>query len=108
MVDLLGRAGLVDEATEVVDVMPMNPDMAVWLILLGACRKWNDVGLGTYAFEHAVQLYEGDSSAYVCMSNIYMNASVQREARLKEAACSRAFHMWMEDAAQTEEVLGWS
>jgi pentatricopeptide repeat protein len=108
MVDLLGRAGIIDKATELIDEMPVNPDMAVWLILLGACRKWNDVGLGRYAFEHAVQLYEGDSTAYVCMSNIYMNASMQGEAQLKELACSRAFHRWMEDAVQTEEALGWA
>lgn len=38
MVDLLGRAGLVDEAEELVRGMPMAPDDKVLATLLGACR----------------------------------------------------------------------
>ena len=105
IVDLLGRAGLIDKAAEFINNMPLHPDIAVWLILLGACRKWNNVDLGRYAFEHAVQLSESDSTAYVCMSNIYMNASTQ-EAQPEKVGLFKAFHTWMQNT-QTDEVLGW-
>ena len=105
IVDLLGRAGLIDKAAEFINNMPLHPDMAVWVILLGACRKWNNVDVGRYAFEHAVQLSESDSTAYVCMSNIYMNASTQ-EAQPEKLGLFKAFHTWMQNT-QTDEVLGW-
>lgn len=45
MVDLLGRAGLIDQAVDIVRKMPMEPDVVIWAALLGACRctrmwKW--------------------------------------------------------------------
>ncbi|GMN33049.1 hypothetical protein TIFTF001_044755 [Ficus carica] len=38
VVDMLGRAGLVKEAEELVSGMEMEPDEALWGALLGACR----------------------------------------------------------------------
>ncbi|XP_010685428.2 pentatricopeptide repeat-containing protein At2g02980, chloroplastic [Beta vulgaris subsp. vulgaris] len=38
MVDMLGRAGKIQEAVEVVEKMEMEPDEALWRALLGACR----------------------------------------------------------------------
>ncbi|RVW82412.1 Pentatricopeptide repeat-containing protein, chloroplastic/mitochondrial [Vitis vinifera] len=49
--DLLARAGLIDEALDVVSNMPMRPDLVIWRSLLDACCKqnaasrWNDVGM---------------------------------------------------------------
>ncbi len=38
MVDLLGHAGHLQEAENMMKVMPCNPNMAVWMALLSACR----------------------------------------------------------------------
>jgi pentatricopeptide repeat protein len=38
MVDLLGRAGLLDEAEELIGGMPMAPDVKLLVALLGACQ----------------------------------------------------------------------
>jgi len=38
MIDLLGRAGLLDEAEELIWGMPMAPDVKLLVALLGACR----------------------------------------------------------------------
>ncbi|GFY94678.1 pentatricopeptide repeat (PPR) superfamily protein [Actinidia rufa] len=46
MVDLLGRAGLVVEAFELIEKMSVQPDPILWATLLGACKihgKWEDV-----------------------------------------------------------------
>ncbi|RVW31291.1 Pentatricopeptide repeat-containing protein, chloroplastic/mitochondrial [Vitis vinifera] len=41
LVDLLARAGLIDEALDVVSNMPMRPDLVIWRSLLDACCKQN-------------------------------------------------------------------
>jgi pentatricopeptide repeat protein len=38
MVDLLGHAGNLQEAENVIKSMPFKPDVATWMVLLGACR----------------------------------------------------------------------
>jgi pentatricopeptide repeat protein len=71
MVDLLGRAGHLDEAIAVIKKMPFHPGAVVWQSLLGACRKWGHVEFGKLAFENAVSLDQKNVAAYVCMANIY-------------------------------------
>lgn len=38
LVDMLGRSGRIEEAKEVIEKMEMEPDEALWRVLLGACR----------------------------------------------------------------------
>ncbi|KAL5709275.1 hypothetical protein ACHQM5_019983 [Ranunculus cassubicifolius] len=49
MVDLLGRAGQLDKAWELIQSMPMEPDSGVWGALLGACRMHSKIPLGENA-----------------------------------------------------------
>ncbi|CAA6655494.1 unnamed protein product [Spirodela intermedia] len=49
MVDLLGRAGLLDEAALLIQGMPAAPGAGVWGALLGACRIHRRVGLAEKA-----------------------------------------------------------
>ncbi|KAK2966280.1 hypothetical protein RJ640_018091 [Escallonia rubra] len=74
MVDLLGRAGLFDEAEAMVNSMEMRPDAAIWGSLLGACRVNGNVKLGEYAAGHLIQLEPKNPGAYVLLSNIYAGA----------------------------------
>ncbi|KAI8553791.1 hypothetical protein RHMOL_Rhmol05G0043400 [Rhododendron molle] len=39
MVDLLGRAGLLEEAREMVEGMPMEANVVIWGCLMGACEE---------------------------------------------------------------------
>ncbi|KAK9943018.1 hypothetical protein M0R45_008643 [Rubus argutus] len=45
MVDLLGRAGLLCEAYEFVEKMPIRPNSVIWRTLLGACVNHNHLVL---------------------------------------------------------------
>ncbi|KAL2993878.1 hypothetical protein AAZX31_10G136800 [Glycine max] len=38
VVDLLGRAGRVKEAYQLIESMPFNPNESIWAALLGACK----------------------------------------------------------------------
>ncbi|KAI3903478.1 hypothetical protein MKW98_032132 [Papaver atlanticum] len=49
MIDLLGRAGKLNEAEKLVDAMPFDPGSIGWAALLGACRTHGNVELGVKA-----------------------------------------------------------
>lgn len=74
MVDLLGRAGLLEEATKLIDEMPMSPDASVLGALLGACRMHGKIELGEQIGEKVIELEPRNSGRYVLLANIYANA----------------------------------
>lgn len=71
VVDLLGRAGLVDEAHGFILEMPVEPNAVVWRTLLGACAMHKRVGLGEVAWSRLAELDPGHSGDYVLLSNLY-------------------------------------
>eukprot|EP01018_Ginkgo_biloba_P011194 Gb_27460 [translate_table: standard] len=71
MVDLLGRAGCLDEAQEFINKMPIKPDATVWRCLLGACRIHNNIELGERVAECLFELDPENPAPYVLLSNIY-------------------------------------
>jgi pentatricopeptide repeat protein len=76
MVDLLCRAGRVEEAVQMIEEMKfllLVPDVVLWHTVLGACQKWPaNVEIARHAFAHALHLDRSSSAAYVSMSNIYI------------------------------------
>ncbi|XP_059075774.1 pentatricopeptide repeat-containing protein At2g03880, mitochondrial [Cryptomeria japonica] len=70
MVDLLGRAGYLDEAEDLINKMPMKP-VAVWRSLLSACRLHGNIKLGERAAEQLINLESENAANYVLLSNIY-------------------------------------
>ena len=56
MVDLLGRAGMLKEAYDYIQEMPLQPNAVVWRTLLGACTIHGHLGLGAFARARLVQL----------------------------------------------------
>nr|DAD47914.1 TPA_asm: hypothetical protein HUJ06_017851 [Nelumbo nucifera] len=74
MVDLLGRAGLLEEAHDLIKSMPMKPNDVVWGALLSACRIHNNVELAAYAAEKVIELAPERTGIHVLLSNIYASA----------------------------------
>ncbi|XP_023901197.2 LOW QUALITY PROTEIN: pentatricopeptide repeat-containing protein At4g21300 [Quercus suber] len=74
MVDLFGRAGLLDKAFETIKSMPFAPDAGVWGTLLGACRVHGNVELAEVASRHLFDLDPQNSGYYVLLSNIHADA----------------------------------
>ncbi|XP_050229891.1 pentatricopeptide repeat-containing protein At4g38010-like [Mercurialis annua] len=71
MVDLFGRLGLVEDAKEMIDHMPVQPDAHIWQILLSACNIHKHVELGRVAANKLLELQPENESAYVLLSNLY-------------------------------------
>eukprot|EP01018_Ginkgo_biloba_P034609 Gb_05162 [translate_table: standard] len=74
MVDLLGRAGRLDEAQDFINKMPLKPDAHVWGSLLGACRVHPNVELAECVAKRLFELDAKNAAPYVLLSNIYATA----------------------------------
>ncbi|KAF8401851.1 hypothetical protein HHK36_012798 [Tetracentron sinense] len=75
MVDLLGRAGLLDEAYEMIKSMPLRPNTIVWGALLAACKLHKNPGLGELAARRLLEMEPHNCGYNVLMSNIYAAAN---------------------------------
>ncbi|XP_021649052.2 pentatricopeptide repeat-containing protein At4g38010-like isoform X2 [Hevea brasiliensis] len=76
MIDLLCRAGLLDEALLLVKTMPMSPDVLIMGAILSACKAKGISHLSQHVLDHLIELESQYSGVYVLLSNIY--ASNQR------------------------------
>ncbi|XP_020587019.1 pentatricopeptide repeat-containing protein At2g13600-like isoform X2 [Phalaenopsis equestris] len=75
MVDLLGKAGKLREAEELILGMPFRPGTLVWQTLLGACGLHGEVEIGKRAAENVLAAEKKDPSTYVLLSNMLAKAS---------------------------------
>ncbi|KAH6761935.1 hypothetical protein C2S52_019368 [Perilla frutescens var. hirtella] len=71
MVDLLARAGLLNEAYSMILSMPMKANSIVWGALLAGCRLHKNTQLAEYVLERLIELEPWNSGNYVLLSNIY-------------------------------------
>ncbi|GMH05611.1 hypothetical protein Nepgr_007451 [Nepenthes gracilis] len=71
MVDLLGRAGCLDEAKSLIETMPMQPDNVILASLLAACRVHRDIEMGKWVAERLLEIDPNNSGPYVLLSNLY-------------------------------------
>ncbi|PON93652.1 Tetratricopeptide-like helical domain containing protein [Trema orientale] len=71
MVDILCRAGLVNEALELVRSMPEKPDMIIWRTLLAGCRNQGDISLANEVSTHLNEIRPKNSEDYGLLSNLY-------------------------------------
>ncbi|CAN0854754.1 Pentatricopeptide repeat-containing protein At2g29760, chloroplastic [Linum grandiflorum] len=71
MVDVLGRAGHLEEALQFIKDMPLAPSASVWGALLGACCIHGNLDLAEKACSHLLEIEPGNHGAYVLLSNLY-------------------------------------
>lgn len=99
VVDMLGRAGRLDEALWVVERMPEKPDAKIWSSLLNSCRLHGHLELGRRFVEKLVEMEPEKADNYVSVSNLMAQSgkwddvrSVRKKMRdmgsIKVAGCS--------------------
>lgn len=81
VVDLLGRRGYLNKASEFINSMPIKPDASVWRALLSGCRVYSKTEIAKIAFEKIVEIEPENVGNYVLLSNIYSAAGLWEEAR---------------------------
>ncbi|XP_051126789.1 pentatricopeptide repeat-containing protein At2g13600 [Andrographis paniculata] len=106
MVDLLGRAGRLIEAKDLIASMPMPPDNVVWASLLAACKVHRNVELGSFVAKQLLEIDPENSGPYVLLSNMYAELGKWRDVTrirklmkqrgvVKQPGCS-----WIEIASE--------
>ncbi|CAA2979946.1 pentatricopeptide repeat-containing At2g45350, chloroplastic [Olea europaea subsp. europaea] len=71
MVDILARAGHVEEATRFVKVMPIEPNDVIWRTLLSACTNHEKLSIGEPVAKHLIGIDSYNPSSYILLSNMY-------------------------------------
>ncbi|KAL1531734.1 hypothetical protein AAHA92_31841 [Salvia divinorum] len=105
MVDLLGRAGMLDEAYGLIRSMRIKPDATMWRTLLGACRIHGHAGLGERVIEHLVELKAQEAGDYVLLLNIYSSCGdSDKVMEVRKAMKDRGIHTT--PASSTIELKG--
>lgn len=71
LIDLLGRAGRLNEAEDYMKKFPFGQDPVVLGSLLSACRLHGDVAMGERLAKQLLKLEPMSTSPYVLLSNLY-------------------------------------
>ncbi|OWM80285.1 pentatricopeptide repeat-containing protein At4g14850 [Punica granatum] len=100
IVDLLGRAGMVEETLEFIGKIPFHPTISIWGSFLGACRVHRKPELGMLAANKLLELDPRDSGNRVVLSNMFAAAG-----RWEEASRVR---MDMDDVIRVKKGTGYS
>ncbi|XP_031379664.1 putative pentatricopeptide repeat-containing protein At5g52630 [Punica granatum] len=80
MVDLLGRAGKLQEALAVIEEMPMQPTESVWGAFLTGCRIHKNTELAAFAADKVFELGAVSPGLHVLLSNAYAAAGRYEDA----------------------------
>ncbi|KAM1224610.1 hypothetical protein ACFX2G_044431 [Malus domestica] len=79
MVDLLERAGRVKKAKNLIDTMPLKPNVGIQQTLLSACKVHGDLEIGRQVGETLLRMDGNNPINYVKLSNIYAKAGYWKE-----------------------------
>ncbi|KAL8259153.1 hypothetical protein R6Q59_027106 [Mikania micrantha] len=99
VVDLLARNGRINDAYSFITSMPVEPTVNVWGSLLGACKNYHEVEMGSVVADHLLKMEVKNIRNYVMMSNIYaakdkweevleIRRLMKMEKLKKQAGCS--------------------
>ncbi|CAN7008857.1 unnamed protein product, partial [Brassica oleracea var. botrytis] len=86
LIDLLGRFGLLQEALELIETMPMEPNAVIWGSLLFSCRVHGDVWTGIRAAEERLMLEPECAATHVQLANLYASVRYYKEAAMVRKA----------------------
>ncbi|PIN16185.1 hypothetical protein CDL12_11171 [Handroanthus impetiginosus] len=71
IVDMLGRAGRLNEAEGFLSQIPGGPGVSVLQSLLGSCRTYGNVDLAIRASDALIAMEPNESGSHVLMSNLF-------------------------------------
>ena len=110
MVDLLSRAGHMDQAFRLAQEMPFEPDAVTWGAILRGCVLHGFTEIGELAAKELMKL-EGNSGTYLALAKLYgyakkgenfgeMMGAMREKGMKKSSGCS-----WIEDGTSRVHVF---
>ncbi|CAN8252711.1 unnamed protein product [Cochlearia groenlandica] len=100
LVDMLGRAGKLQEALQVITNMPIDPTESVWGALLTGCTIHKNTELAAFAADKVFELGPVSSGMHISLSNAYA-----ADGRFEDAA--RARKLLRDRGEKKETGLSW-
>ncbi|KAF7148361.1 hypothetical protein RHSIM_Rhsim03G0018100 [Rhododendron simsii] len=111
MVDLLGKAGRLSEAMDLMNKSPFSDSPLLWRTLVHACKVRGDLNFGKMASKRLLDLEPKEAGSYMLVSNVYAGEGLFDEASkvrtimndlnmYKEAGCS-----WIEIDNKTHKFV---
>ncbi|KAL6013256.1 hypothetical protein ACLOJK_003748 [Asimina triloba] len=82
LVDLLSRNGLIKEAFEFIDRMPISPEVSTWGTLLGACRVQQEIAAGLVAAEKLFKLDPVHCGYHILTANMFSESGLWADASM--------------------------
>ncbi|ESW20787.1 hypothetical protein PHAVU_005G014800 [Phaseolus vulgaris] len=93
MVDLLGRAGRLDDAWNFLQGMTVKPGISVLGAMLGACKIHKNVELGERVAEKLFELDPNEGGYHVLLANIYASNSMwDKVAKVRRVMEKKGLH----------------
>lgn len=102
-VDILCRAGYLEEAMNIIERMPMRPNKVIWMSLLGGSRNHGNLEIGKYAAYNLIKVDPDAAGCYIALSNMYavsgkwdkvsnVREMMKKRGVRKDAGCSFIEH----------------
>jgi hypothetical protein len=66
-----GRTGHIEEARQLIEEMPIEPNDVIWRTLLSACKNQENFNIGKPVVDHLIGLDSCNPSSYVLLSNMF-------------------------------------
>ncbi|GLT27306.1 hypothetical protein SLA2020_023140 [Shorea laevis] len=96
LIDMLGRAGMLDAAIELIDKMPngLKAGGSAWGAILSACRTYGNSELGTKALAHLLKIEPFNSSGYLLAFSMHAaDSSWDDAARMRVVVSERGLRV---------------
>lgn len=71
MIDILGRAGLLQKAYDLIEKMPFNATSSMWGSILASCRIYGNIEFAQIAAKHLFEMEPDNAGNHILLANIY-------------------------------------
>ncbi|KAK1361095.1 Pentatricopeptide repeat-containing protein [Heracleum sosnowskyi] len=71
LIDLLGRAGKLEDACDVIKAMPMKPSIRIWSSLLSACKRHGKLGVAEMLAQQLLLSEPENAALHTLLSMVY-------------------------------------
>ncbi|XP_068654377.1 pentatricopeptide repeat-containing protein At1g06143 [Aristolochia californica] len=112
MVDLLSRAGLLEEAMNLIENMKIEPNSVIWGALLGGCKTHRNMDIGLIAAKKLMVLEPSNCGHYSLLVNLYADtnqwgevAYIRSEMKYRSVLKSSPGHSWIELEHKVHEFV---
>jgi pentatricopeptide repeat protein len=81
MVDLLGRAGLLKDASDLIETMPMRPDLCMRGALLNSCRMHGNAAMAEATIAKVLQAETETTGNHMLITNLYATCGMWEDSK---------------------------